>query len=491
MIFPCPNPPVDCPNSDNAPFINNSSEAPDQFTFLGEAFGPGPGVVPPLGWAWGPLEAYSTCESTISQDDANACASAAALKGTKPFWVPPADQKPLPPNPPNPETFGNTAQQGMATCPDGTQFILDVPKNMFFAGTVSAANEAAVDYGKQQAILHLLCLSDLPSPVCAIAALNFQIFASSNFLAPPGANQWALLSGDSSLPPGVAFTGANTGPAILSGNPTTPGDYLFVIGITLPNGDSTAKEYTMTVAGLLNGNSLPEATPGKVYTASLVTLGFSNPVFSTDDDLPDGLSMDTSGNITGTPENDAETSTINLTITDGVTGFTCGAQATVTIKMGLNFNQLVWTASVAPPGCIEAASGTWQKNNFQTQVPPFTGSYGDADCTGSLLDVSGSVNYSGPAVNCNLALTIVRIGNNPNPQGFGRLIVITVQDQDSNIYLSIASLSGQVPNPSGTYNYPFIIPALNGATLTFTMHGFTNDGGAASYNMSGVLTPAT
>jgi hypothetical protein len=319
MNFPCPNPPVDCPGVNNNPLTNFSSEAPDAFSYLGEFYGPNADA--PLGWTGEPTPLYRTCTSTVSQAAANACAESLAV----PNWIPPSQQ----PNP-NPPVFGNDSLFGVSSCPDGTQFQYLVPQNQFRAGSREAANEAAQDWGNQQAEIHKLCLSDLPGVICQGAALSLAITPTSAFLAPPGANNWTIIDG--ALPPGLSLSNPDTGPAMLTGTPTTVGDYQFTVHLILTNGDFTQKQYFMTVAGF--AGTLPEATAGTPYNVSLDTFvgGFSMPSF--DDSagpFPAGLTMDRSGNVSGTPTTGG-TTIVNLRIEDGVTGFVCNQVVSFTVN---------------------------------------------------------------------------------------------------------------------------------------------------------------
>jgi len=67
--FPCPNPHNLCPDP-SAPIQNLSSEAPDEFVYIGRYWPPNE---PPLdsGGPWTSTYCGQTCESTISQEDAD------------------------------------------------------------------------------------------------------------------------------------------------------------------------------------------------------------------------------------------------------------------------------------------------------------------------------------------------------------------------------------------------------------------------------------
>jgi hypothetical protein len=436
-------------------------------TFLGEAYDNGTGVnaLPPLGWAPGSgVTQYSTCDSTVSQPDADACAQTAASLGTSGTWVPPQNQ----PNPRPPvQTFKNTPQSATTHCNDGSPFTFTTPAGMFTASTQAAANQDAFSYAEQQAQHHLLCLSPIQSPICANQGANLTIFASSAFITPSG-NIWQFISG--TLPPGMAFNPSGGAQAFITGTPTATGTYSFVVEVILPNGDSQSKTYSLTVAGITNLNSLPNAQTLQPYNATLLVLGFSLPeFFLTGGQLPDGLTMDVDGNITGTPAADAQTSTFNVTISDFNTGLTCDQSVTITVGGTLNFNQLVWQQNNIPP-FVANPSGTFQNNNFQFA----SGSFGNT------LSNSASLTFSGPSTNCNLQLVVT--GNTGAMLG-----TLTVTDQLSNTYLTVANAN--IP-ATGTFNFPFTIPSSSGRVLTFSFNTVGCGYGGLTYNMNGTITPA-
>lgn len=327
-VHPCPNPPVNCPGFDGSPVINNSSEAPDPFQFWSDGFVPD--FLPPLGWNWGNPDEYGVCYNPTSVELASECAIQVARQQQHNRFIPPNRQ----PNPhPRPHTVFNDEQNVQATCPDGTPSFYTVSAGMFSGGSKAAANEAAQEWGMQQATLHLLCLSEIDSPVCVGVFLSQSIFASSAFLAPPGVNEWSISVG--ALPDGLSIDNPDTGPATISGTPSAPGDFNFTILVQLPNGDNTQKDYFMTVAGITNVGTLPQFQSGTPYNASLLTTGFRTPQFQiTSGILPDGLNMDRSGNISGTPSSHAVTETFAVQVTDGITGFQCTQNITLTQHAG-------------------------------------------------------------------------------------------------------------------------------------------------------------
>jgi hypothetical protein len=79
---------------------------------------------------------------------------------------------------------------------------------------------------------------------------------------------------------------------------------------------------TVTTPGLTG--TLPTATEGIAYSGTITSVLVSNPTYAVmGGSLPDGVSMDNSGNITGTPRmGSAGHWLFTVTVTDGTTGAT-------------------------------------------------------------------------------------------------------------------------------------------------------------------------
>lgn len=330
---------IECPCSDN-PFANLSSEAPDLPVFLGTYSAH---QTPPLGTDWDFFDCTDTCESTVSQDAADLCAAERAFLCAISSWRSPSSNgRALPPvpGPRGPASNGprylpyiSTEQSCSALCGDGLPFVFTVPAGVFAGLTQLQADAKAKSYACRQAQLRRICLSSLNTPICVNVPYNAAIFATGRFLAQgTQTNFWQLEAG--TLPPGLVFHGgALTGNmATITGTPTTTGSYTFFIGITDPQGDFMAKGYTIVVSTVTNAGSLPEATEDMPYTAQLTAPGFEEPIFTiTAGSLPDGLSMDEEGAITGTPTT-AGTSNFTVRVADATSS--CVAQASIKVNPG-------------------------------------------------------------------------------------------------------------------------------------------------------------
>jgi hypothetical protein len=141
-----------------------------------------------------------------------------------------------------------------------------------------------------------------------------------------GEKIWKLTG---TLPPGITFMAVSL-KGVFSGTATTPGVYNFTISVTGTLGGFVRQDYTVSVATLTN--TLPGATTGQPYSAAFTVVGFSNPFFVlVSGVLPDGLTLNVNGTVTGTPANDAVSESFEMLIIDGPTGFSCLENASINV----------------------------------------------------------------------------------------------------------------------------------------------------------------
>jgi large repetitive protein len=99
--------------------------------------------------------------------------------------------------------------------------------------------------------------------------------------------------------------------AVLSGTPTVPGNYVFTLRLTDSNGNFMERTYTLAIMGITN--TPPAPTQNTAYSFQFVAAGGTAPyTFTLEGALPVGLSMDSTGLISGTPTG---TDTGNFTVT--------------------------------------------------------------------------------------------------------------------------------------------------------------------------------
>lgn len=326
-IIPCPNrvrckPTIVLPGivgvaEGDSPVINFSSEATDSVEFIGINRGWNDND-PPLDSEWQSSWCQGICFSKISQEDADLCAARAQMacsidpgngggpgrggddggdSGNGP-WVPP-----LPPNfppggePPHYDLFENTPQSSSYSCPDGTTFLFTTPAGTFVAMTQTKADSMAKSYADSKVKEAAICLLAIESKACLGIVYGSQINLEGAF--PPFS--FALVAG--ALPPGLKLTQLTARTGLISGTPTAGGNYTFTIRVVDSHGSFMQKTYTISVLAISNPTALPDAVLGAAYSEQLNPVGGFGPwVFSVlTGSLPDGLTLSSSGLISGTP----------------------------------------------------------------------------------------------------------------------------------------------------------------------------------------------
>jgi len=180
-----------------------------------------------------------------------------------------------------------------------TGVISGIPTSSGTYFIVVTATDANLCTGSQAYVISIDCFLDvepatLPDGTEGVAYT--QTLTVANGTAP---YTFAVISG--ALPPGLTLTG----PGVLSGTPTAPGTYTFVIESTDANNCTGARGYTVVIDPCLvvSPDSLPNGTVGTAYSQQLTGTGGTPPItfavsFGT---LPAGLTLSPAGLISGTP----------------------------------------------------------------------------------------------------------------------------------------------------------------------------------------------
>jgi len=146
----------------------------------------------------------------------------------------------------------------------------------------------------------------------------YSVTLSATDSNPSGSITYAYVSG--SLPSGLSF---NSGTGVISGTPTvaTPGLYTYTVSATNAGGNTLNRTFTMQDSGPVwtTTGTLPNFTLGSSYSYTLLAPDDSGatPTFAlVSGSLPTGLSLSSSGVISGTPASNAGPSSFLVSATD-------------------------------------------------------------------------------------------------------------------------------------------------------------------------------
>lgn len=238
------------------------------------------------------------CESAVSQEDADLCAARQNVDCLVPLWPTDGTLR---------QTYRSHAQTCAVTCPDGNVFTYTVPAGLFEAFSQVTADAEAYSYACLLAGRNRICLAGLDTSACVGESyISTVAVTAENPLV-----SVVVVSGD--LPPGLSLS-FDTTSFTISGNPTTPSSYSFVISAEDSQGNVMQKSYTISVKEI-EQDALPDGELEASYSTTLSPLGADQ------DDvqwallsgaLPTGLTLDTiTGVISGTP---TTTGTFTFTI---------------------------------------------------------------------------------------------------------------------------------------------------------------------------------
>lgn len=289
LLLPCPicNP---CEEA-TPPYTNLSAELPDTERFIGINFGPT--FPPPINTTWFAWGCIGICISHISQADADACAARQAVECTV-IGGPPPGPGPRPPV----QLYSNDAQSCTGFCPDGTPYSFVIPAGTYESTSKLKANNIAHSFACQYAAENKHCPPT--NSCCANQPLSstYDTFRVRGIIFGNPSFRFDVTSG--SLPPGTSIV--KTGPltARLSGTPTTPGVYNFIVtastfGWSISYAD---KVYVLGVTG----TTLPSGTEGVAYSTQITYAGNKGIVtFTPGAFFPSWAALSSTGLITGTP----------------------------------------------------------------------------------------------------------------------------------------------------------------------------------------------
>lgn len=152
---------------------------------------------------------------------------------------------------------------------------------------------------------------EISGTVTGLGSFKFDVSASGLI---PITRSFTFAVTAGALPDGLSLTQATQNSALLAGTLTTPGSYQFTIRATESNGNFMERTYTLGVLQI--SNSPTTANVGSPYSFQFNVTGGTAPyTFVLEGALPAGLTMSSSGLISGTPTT-AETTNFTVTVTD-------------------------------------------------------------------------------------------------------------------------------------------------------------------------------
>jgi hypothetical protein len=172
-----------------------------------------------------------------------------------------------------------------------------------------------------------------PSPITITTASplargNVGTPYSQSFAASGGTGPYAFTLAGGALPPGLTFAAG-----ALGGSPTATGTFNFTLRATDAGGAAGSKAFSLTIGPPLltiTTTALPAATLGEPYSQSISAGGGAPPVRFSGSGLPDGLTLDAAGLLSGTPAAPGSAS-ITVTATDSL-----GATANRVLTLAIN-----------------------------------------------------------------------------------------------------------------------------------------------------------
>ena len=239
---------------------------------------------------------------------------------------------------------------------------------------------------------------------------------SQTITASGGQGPYTFSVTSGSLPPGLTLSSTGT----ISGTPTSAGNFSFTVTATGSNGSGTGSlSYSLTVASsstplTLSPSTLPSATVGTAYSQTITASGGQSPyTFSvTSGSLPPGLTLSSTGTISGTP-----TSAGNFSFTVTATG--SNGSGTGSLSYSLTVASSSTPLTLSPSTLPSATVGTAYSQTISAsggQSPyTFSVSFGSL-LPGLTLSSTGTISGT-PTTAGNFSFTITASGSNGSGMG--------------------------------------------------------------------------
>ncbi|WP_224369118.1 putative Ig domain-containing protein [Hyalangium versicolor] len=207
-------------------------------------------------------------------------------------------------------------------------------------------------------------------------------------------------SSSGTLPPGLSLSSTGT----LSGTPTTAGSFFFTARVTDAGGKTDSRSLTLVIQGppVIATASLADGYVASAYSATLVASGGRAPLsWSFTGTLPPGLSLSSSGGLSGTP-----TTTGSFAFTARVTD-SLGRSASRSVDIAVYRLPSITSDALGDAYVSEPYSGLISASNGK---PPLTFSIGSGALPAG-LSLSASGELSGTPTSSGTSLVEVQVSD--------------------------------------------------------------------------------
>jgi hypothetical protein len=208
--------------------------------------------------------------------------------------------------------FFNDAQSCTVVCAGGSQFTYTIAAGRVANVSQIMANRIAESMVCQFAESQKVCLVRAATPhnpgydpLNLVGDSGFcctgQHLTGDPLFEVTGGGEWVFSVSSGTLPTGTGLLQDSPNTCAMAGTLDVPGIYVFTIMAENNFGQSVSQTFTIHLIGL-QAPSLVDGTVGAVYSGQVVALGVAPPVTIVPlGALPPGLSMSSSGAVSGTP----------------------------------------------------------------------------------------------------------------------------------------------------------------------------------------------
>ena len=343
--------------------------------------------------------------------------------------------------------------------------------NYSFTMTATDANGFAGSQSYAVTVAAPITITPTTLPAGTVGTAYIQTITANGGIAP-----FTYTVSTGTLPTGLTLN-ATTG--VISGTPTTAGNYSFTMTATDANGFAGSQSYAVTVAApiTITPATLPAGTVGTTYSQTITANGGIAPFTYTvsTGTLPSGLTLNsTTGVITGTP---TTAGNYNFTVTATGSGGATGSQSyAVTVAAPITI-----TPATLPAGTVGTAYIQTITANGGIAPFTYTVSIGTLPSGLTLNSTTGMISGTPTtAGNYNFTVTATGSGGATGSQNYTVTVAAPIT-LDFTFTNTGASAYTAVPGAVATYS--FAVAPLNGAypgSVSFSVTGLP-DGASANF----------